>query len=187
MFQDKEGLQHVLEPMATVLLGRPGIGGGRNGRGNDPATRRLGVEALEHLNLLSAAPVAVQSVSELIAAINAANVAGGTHTITLSSNTGFQLTAADVIDNENYQQYGPTGLPVITGNLTIVGIGDTIAGEADPHPGDAHRAVFSALRRGPRGCVTLDDLTLQGGGAIGAAPPRCRRKAAPFILARKAS
>src|SRR5262249_50408096 len=81
---------------------------------------RLTLEQLEDRTLPSS--YTAGSVVELIASINAANLAGGANTITLTAKTTFTLTAADNITD------GATGLPVITANdiLTINGNGDTL-------------------------------------------------------------
>src|SRR5262245_41253914 len=61
------------------------------------------------------------TVSELIADINAANVAGGSNQITLIAGSAFKLNTV----------YDVAGLPVIAANnnLTIIGNGDTIERE----------------------------------------------------------
>jgi hypothetical protein len=100
------------------------------------------------------------TVSDLIAAINAANKAGGSNTITLTAPTTspYVLTA---VDNSTD---GPTGLPVISGGgkkgaadtLTIVGNGDTIDGG---HGGRLFDVASGAS-------LTLQNLTLQHGEAV---------------------
>ena len=98
------------------------------------------------------------SVSDLIADINAANLAGGSNTITLVSGTTFTLTAWD-----NYT-HGPTGLPVIAANdnLTILGNSDTIARSTA-----AGTPEFRLLDLAAGASLTLKNLTLQGGLAFG--------------------
>src|SRR5215470_7557607 len=86
-----------------------------------PAARRNGLrlrlEQLEDRTVPSNFTAA--SVSDLIADINAANLAGGSNTITLVAGKTFTLTGVD-----NYTD-GATGLPVIAANdnLTIIGNG----------------------------------------------------------------
>src|SRR5262249_47699998 len=82
---------------------------------------RVALEQLEDRLTPSSFPAA--TVGQLIADINAANLAGGSNTITLVGGKSFTLTAVDNTAD------GPTGLPVIAANdkLTIVGNGDTIA------------------------------------------------------------
>ena len=81
---------------------------------------RLRLEPLEDRTVPSS--FTATSVSDLIADINAANLAGGSNTITLVAGKTFTLTAVD-----NYTD-GATGPPVIAANdnLTIIGNGDTI-------------------------------------------------------------
>src|SRR5713226_761338 len=82
---------------------------------------RLILEQLETRTLLSNYSAA--TVSDLIADINAANLAGGSNTITLAAGTNFALA---VVNNATD---GAMGLPVIgaNDNLTILGNGDSIA------------------------------------------------------------
>jgi hypothetical protein len=89
-------------------------------------------------------------VTELIAAINAANAAGGSNTITLAAGKTFSLTAV------NNTAHGPTGLPVVMGNLTIIGNGDTISRTASGHG-------FRLFDVSAFGSLTLENLTLTGG------------------------
>src|SRR5467141_2687286 len=82
---------------------------------------RLTLEQLEDRSLPSNYTAA--SVSDLIADIHAANLAGGSSAITLVPGSTFSLTAVDNTSD------AATGLPVIAANdnLTILGNGDTIA------------------------------------------------------------
>lgn len=82
---------------------------------------RLRVELLE--DRLVTASFTAATVADLLSDINAANLAGGSNTITLVAGSTFTLTAA-----ANKPATGADGLPVITANdnLTIVGNGDTI-------------------------------------------------------------
>src|SRR5262249_13588482 len=78
---------------------------------------RLCLEALEDGTLLPN----VATTGDLITAIQTANNNPGTPTtITLAANTTFDFTSADNATN------GANALPVITGNITIVGNGDTL-------------------------------------------------------------
>jgi hypothetical protein len=94
-------------------------------------------------------------VPALKTAITAANISGGT--ITLPA--GCKITLA-VQDNATQ---GPTGLPVITGNVTINGNGAVIARQADtpstPVP------AFRLLNVATGGTLTLTGLTLSNGFA----------------------
>src|SRR5262249_5957454 len=91
------------------------------------------------------------TVSDLIADINAANLAGGSNTITLGATNTFNLTA------ENNTTNGPNGLPVIAAGdgLTIVGNGDTIA--------RSNLKPFRLFCVAAGASLTLEDLTLTGG------------------------
>src|SRR5229473_7335167 len=84
-----------------------------------PRALRLILEQLETRTLLSNYSAA--TVSDLIADINAANLAGGSNTITLAAGTNFALA---VVNNATD---GATGLPIIAANdnLTILGNGDS--------------------------------------------------------------
>jgi hypothetical protein len=109
---------------------------------------RLLLEPLEDRALPSA--YTAGSVADLIADINAANAAGGSNTITLTA--------------VNNTADGATGLPVIAANdnLTILGNGDTIArSNAGGTP------AFRLLDVAPGASLTLQNLTLQGGLALG--------------------
>jgi hypothetical protein len=113
---------------------------------------RLALEQLEDRTVPSSFTAA--SVSDLIADINAANLAGGSNTITLAAKKTFSLTA---VDNSTL---GPSGLAVIAANdnLTIVGNGDTI--ERSTAKGTPAFRLF-AVASGA--ALTLQNLTVQGG------------------------
>jgi hypothetical protein len=119
------------------------------------------LEQLEDRSLPSSFTAA--TVSDLIADINAANLAGGTNTITLTAPTTspYVLTAVDNTTD------GPTGLPVITGRskpdtLTIIGNGDTI--ERSTASGTPAFRLFDVASGAS---LTLQNLTLQNGLAFG--------------------
>ena len=75
------------------------------------------------------------------------------HTITLPAGT-WTLTQPDTTDTE-----GATGLPTLTGRVTIAGqgAGQTIIERAEDAP------LFRLLQVAPEGALTLQNLTLQGG------------------------
>jgi hypothetical protein len=100
----------------------------------------------------------VNSVSDLIAAITAANQAHGANTITLAPGATFTLTAV------NNTGDGPTGLPVIAaqGKLTILGNGATIARSTDPGT-----PAFRLFDVAAGAALTLQNLTLANGLVIG--------------------
>src|SRR4051812_21699431 len=116
------------------------------------------VEQLEPRRLLTS--FTASSVADLIADINAANAAGGSNTITLSSGTTFKLSA---VDNGTD---GPSGLPVIAvgDELTILGNGDTI--ERSSGGGTPGFRLFDVAAGGS---LSLNGLTLSGGLAQGGA------------------
>jgi hypothetical protein len=92
----------------------------------------------------------------LIGAINAAKVNGAANTITLAAGL-YTLTAVD--NNTD----GPTGLPSVTGPLTLRGAGaaSTIIERAAGAP------PFRLLHVAATGVLTLEGLTLQGGNLTG--------------------
>jgi hypothetical protein len=96
------------------------------------------------------------STAGLIADINAANQAGGSNTIVLAANTTFNLTAINNTTN------GYNGLPVIAAqdNLTITGQGGDII-QRDTG------VEFRLLDVTSQGSLTLNNLTLQNGVALG--------------------
>ncbi len=117
-----------------------------------PAHIRPVLERLEDRTVLS-----VATVPGLIAAINAANLAGGSNTIALVANTTFTLTAPDTADPS-------TGLPDIAANdnLTILGNGDTITrSTATGTP------TFRLFDVAAGASLTLTDLTLTNGQVVG--------------------
>jgi len=124
---------------------------------------RVGLEILE--DRLTPSNFTAATVSDLIADINAANLAGGSNTIALVGGKSFTLTAVDNATD------GPTGLPVIAANdnLTIAGNGDTIARSTD-----AGTPAFRLFDVASGAALTLKDLTIadglanQGGGIANA-------------------
>jgi hypothetical protein len=119
-----------------------------------PAQARPVVELLEDRTVLSSYTAA--TVADLIADINAANLAGGSNTITLAAGKSFGLTQAD----NTMSGDGANGLPVIAANnnLTIIGNGDTIArSSAKGTP------AFRLFDVAPSASLTLENLTLEGG------------------------
>jgi hypothetical protein len=109
----------------------------------------LRLEALEDRTLLS-----ISSTGDLIAAINMANSSGTPTTITLTPNINFAFQFAD---NFNV---GLNALPVITGNITIVGSG----GDFLTRTSTTAERFFDVA---PSGTLTLQNLTLEGGVAQG--------------------
>jgi hypothetical protein len=92
----------------------------------------------------------------LIAAINAANAAGG-GTISLAPRCTYTLTAA------NNDSFGGNGLPVITARITIAGAHATIARSSVP--GTEPFRVFEV--DGPGGSLAASALTITGGDVGG--------------------
>jgi hypothetical protein len=115
---------------------------------------RLRLEQLEDRTMPSNFTAA--SVSDLIADINAANQNAESDTITLAAGKVFTLTQV------NNTTGGATGLPVIaaTENLTIIGNGDII--ERSTVAGTPPFRLFDV-----GSALTLENLTLQGGLALG--------------------
>lgn len=111
-----------------------------------------------------AATINVSGACTLSKAIEAANnnsTAGGVctqgsgaDTVVLTAGSTHTLTA---VDNTTY---GPTGLPVITSPITIVGNGSTVARSGV--------TPFRLLAVGTSGDLTVEQLTLQNGLAAGA-------------------
>ncbi len=107
----------------------------------------------------------VAAVSELMNAIKSANGSGSPRTINLFSNGVYTLTKPD-----NWE-YGPNGLPQISGNLTINGRGATIQ-RATNSPDFRFLYVSGGLSSKyhnglPAGTLALMNLTLSGGVAKG--------------------
>src|SRR5205807_4573173 len=121
-----------------------------------PHSRRLSFEQLE--DRLTPSNYTAANVSQLIADINAANLAGGANTIALTapSNSPYILTA---VNHTNHATFG-NGLPVIAANdnLTVLGNGDTI--ERSTATGTP---AFRLLYVASGASLTLENLTLEGG------------------------
>jgi hypothetical protein len=135
----------------------------RRSRTTRPAPRRrrlrLGLEGLEERTVPSSFTAA--TFSDLIADINAANLAGGSNSITLVAGNRFNLT---VQDNDDYAATeGANGLPVIAAgdDLTVIGNGDII--ERSTVTGTP---AFRFFEVAAGASLTLDNLTLQGGMAF---------------------
>jgi chitodextrinase len=123
----------------------------------------VGVGVLATPLTAAAAPI-VCSTPALVAAISAANTQLGGGTVTLPAGCVYTLTAADNATD------GGTGLPVITGIVTIAGSGATITRSAAA--GTPSFRIFDVASAGK---LTLDSVTLSnglvndgisGGGAI---------------------
>jgi hypothetical protein len=130
--------------------------------GQSAASRRRGPRLLlEHLEDRTVpSSFTASTVSELIQHINDANANTEADTITLVPGTTFRLTTV------NNTTDGPTGLPTITlnENLTIFGNGDII--ERSTATGTPAFRLFDVAAGGS---LTLNNLTLQGGLALGTA------------------
>ena len=114
--------------------------------------KQLTLEALEDRTLLSP----ISTTGDLIAAIKSANSAGGATILTLASGASFNFTS------ENNAIHGANALPVITGNITIVGNDDTI--ERSNVSGTPAFRLFDVASSG---LLTLQNLMLEDGLAQG--------------------
>jgi hypothetical protein len=117
-----------------------------------PGRARPVLELLEDRTVLNS--YAATTVADLIADINAANLAGGSNTITLAACKMFTLTQVDNTTN------GGNGPPVIAaGNsLTIAGNGDTLARNLQPKT-----PAFRFFDLAAGASLTFQDLTLSNG------------------------
>ena len=92
----------------------------------------------------------------LVAAVTAANVAGGT--INLAPGCTYSLTSSNNGSSGPMGLPGFNGLPQITNTITINGFGATIS---------ANNTTFRIFQvNGPSGNLTLQGLTLTGGNAV---------------------
>lgn len=128
------------------------------------AKLRLGLAFLAALAAGRAATfnIADGDVAGLIAAIQTANVSGGSHIINLAPNGTYTLTAVAEYPPE-FNSPGPTGLPVIRATVTFNGNGATIQrSTASGTPDFALLAVSgrTASCGGDPGCLTNPSLTL---------------------------
>ena len=121
----------------------------------------LAVVALAAQNFVSSPQAAISesnvlcSASELIRAIEVANSSSGPDTLTLTTGCVYTLTEAYPLDaNTN----GPTGLPSITGDLTINGGGATIERSTA-----SNTPPFRIFHVSAAGRLTLKDVTLLNG------------------------
>ncbi len=119
-----------------------------------PIRRRLRFERLEGRTMLSE----VTTQAALIAAINAANAAGGSNSITL----GADITLYETTANNTHD--GPNGLPSITSgdNLTIVGKGHVI--QRSTSSGDAAFRLFDVASGAS---LNLNNMSLENGRVSG--------------------
>lgn len=102
-----------------------------------------------------AASLTAGNAAELISAINQANSNPDADTILITAN--ITLTAA----YENDADYGSTGLPVLSTNITIEGQGYAIQRDESANG-------FRIMRVSSTGVVTLNNLTVQFGSVTGA-------------------
>ena len=115
-----------------------------------PIRCQLGFEQLEGRTLLSG----VTTQAALIAAINTANAAGGSNTVTLGANIALYETTA------NNTNDGANGLPYIKSgdNLTIVGNGHVI--QRSTSSGDAAFRLFDVASGAS---LNLNNMSLENG------------------------
>ena len=116
--------------------------------------RRPSVESLE--GRVVPASYTAESVTDLVAAVNAANATAEADTITLAAGRTFTLDSFDMSTGDSSE--GPAGLPAVVAgeDLTVVGNGDII--ERSTNNGG-----FRFFNVAAGGTLTLRNLTLQGG------------------------
>ena len=116
---------------------------------------RLGLLAISMAVVAQAATfnIADGDVAGLIAAINTANANPDADTINLASGGTYTLTQVGGLDGWN----GPSGLPIINGQLTINGNGATIQRSSAAGTPD-FRIIFWTS-----GDLSLDGVTIKGG------------------------
>lgn len=105
------------------------------------------------------------SVAELVNAVNAANNAPGSTTISVVPACTMTLTTID-----NFW-YGPNGLPAITASVTIEGNGLRIVRSSAGAPPFRFFYISGGLSGLDAGNLTLRDMTLSGGIAKGGNSP----------------
>lgn len=98
------------------------------------------------------------STKDLITAIQSANRASGADTLELTPDCVYTLKAV----NNSDSTYGPNGLPVITGDLTLNGSHATIARNAG-----GTIPAFRLMQLSSGVTLTLHDVTMQGGISTG--------------------
>jgi len=104
----------------------------------------------------------VATAADLVTAIKSANAASGADTIILTANISLTSVA------ESNTNYGNTGLPTITSNITIEGQGHLISrSSAISTPN------FRIFRVAATGTLTLYNLTISGGKATPGTAPAC--------------
>ncbi len=101
------------------------------------------------------------STSSLISAISAANSTSGGGTVSLASSCTYVLTQSN-----NTSYYGNTGLPLITGKVTVIGNGATIERASSLQcTASSSAGCFRIFSVGATGKLTLSTLTLENGAA----------------------
>jgi hypothetical protein len=128
-----------------------------------PRTRRNPIEQLERRVMLSTIQVASGDTTGLVNAISTANSSGGSNTIVLAGGV-YSLSTVN-----NYW-FGPTGLPAIASDITIIGNYATISRVTTPNtPGFRLFTVLGGPTYGSvsAGSLTLENLNLAGGFAGG--------------------
>ncbi|WP_017303800.1 DUF4347 domain-containing protein [Spirulina subsalsa] len=110
--------------------------------------------------------VLISTVSQLIAAIEAANNTPGTvDTLNLAPNTTFNFTTPYPNPQVPFINYGATALPVITSPIIINGNGSTL--QRDPGSEELFRIFLvggpGSLLTNNIGDLTLNNLTVRGG------------------------
>jgi hypothetical protein len=151
----------VLPGSPAFQAGTPirGINADQRGLPRSPSAPTLGAFEPQSNTTINVAAGDVYSPNGLIAAINAANLSGGSTTINLAGGT------YDVNQINNYW-YGPDGLPAISSNIIINGNGATI--ERDSNADNFRLFYVSGGLDGlATGGLTLNDLILEGGLAQG--------------------
>src|SRR5579875_2190946 len=133
-------------PGQRVYSSRPAVSARRQAV---RCSARPHLELLEDRTLLSAP---VSTTGDLITAIKNANAAGGLTPITLAANTTFDFTTANNSTN------GHNALPVITGNIIIVGKGGDLLSRDNKST-----TPFRLFDVASGGSLILENLTLQGG------------------------